>query len=51
MNPVLKKKLSILVHLAVADGEFARIEKTFIEEICAKNNVSRAECENLLRNP
>ncbi len=51
MNPVLKKKLSILIHLAVADGEFARIEKNFIEEICTRNNISRAEREQLFRNP
>ncbi len=51
MNPVLKKKLSILIHLAGIDGDFAKVEKSFIKDICDRNEVSNHEFEELLRNP
>ena len=51
MNILLKKKLSILIHLAAVDGDFAKVEKSFIKEICDRNGVSDIEFERLLRNP
>jgi hypothetical protein len=51
MNIILKKKLSILIHLAGIDGEFANVEKSFIKEICTRNDVSSLEFEQLVRNP
>ena len=51
MNPILKKKLSILIHLAGADGEFARTEKSFILDICKRNDVSVSDCEQLIEQP
>lgn len=51
MNILLKKKLSILIHLAGVDGEFAHIEKSFIKDICDRNGVSNLEFEQLVRNP
>ena len=51
MNIILKKKLSILIHLAGIDGEFANVEKSFIREICNRNDVTSLEFEQLVRNP
>jgi hypothetical protein len=51
MNILLKKKLSILIHLAAIDGEFANVEKSFIKEICDRNDVTKAEFEQLVRKP
>ncbi len=51
MNPVLKKKISILIHLAAVDGEFAPAEKAYIQGICERNNVSRLELDQLIRDP
>ena len=51
MNPVLQKKLSILIHLASVDGDFAKIEKSFILNVCSENGVSNQECEKLIDNP
>jgi len=51
MNPVLQKKLSILIRLAAIDGEFAKSEKEYIFEICKQNDVSNRECEQLIDNP
>ena len=51
MNILLRKKLSILIHLAAIDGEFANVEKSFIKEICDRNGVTGAEFEQLVRNP
>lgn len=51
MNPLVKKKLSILVRLADIDGDFAKIEKTFIEDIASKNEVTNKELSNILDNP
>ena len=51
MNPVLKKKISILIHLAGIDGEFAKVEKSYIMELCNRNGVSSRECEQLISNP
>jgi len=51
MNPILKKKLSILIHLAAADGEFAQTEKSYILDICDRNDVSLRECEQLIEKP
>jgi hypothetical protein len=51
MNPVLKKKLSILIHLAGIDGDFAKVEKSFIKDICDRNEVSNLEFEKLLQDP
>jgi len=51
MNIVLRKKISILIHLAGVDGEFANIEKSFIKEICERNGVSNLEFEQLVANP
>ncbi len=51
MNPVLKKKISILIHLAAVDGEFANIEKKFIKDICQRNDVSMDEFDQLVQNP
>jgi hypothetical protein len=51
MNPILKKKLSILIHLAGIDGEFANVEKAFIHDLCEANGVSNHEFEELISNP
>jgi hypothetical protein len=51
MNPVLQKKLSILIRLAGVDGDFAKIEKSFILNVCNENGVSNKECEDLIDNP
>lgn len=51
MNPLVKRKLSILVRLADADGEFARIERKYIEEVAEKNGVSSKELAQLINNP
>ena len=51
MNIVLRKKISILIHLAGVDGEFANIEKSFIREICVRNGVTNLEFEQLVANP
>ena len=51
MNPILKKKLSILIHLACADGDFATVEKSFIAEIAERNGVTKQEISELIANP
>ena len=51
MNPLVKKKLSILVRLADVDGDFAKIEKSFIRDIAQKNGVTDNELSQLLSNP
>lgn len=51
MNPVLQKKLSILIRLASVDGDFAKIEKSYIMNVCSENGVSNQECEKLIDNP
>ena len=51
MNIVLKKKLSILIHLAGVDNDFAKVERSFIEEICSRNGVTHEEFEELVQNP
>lgn len=51
MNPVLKKKLSILIHLASADGEFASVERAFIKDVAEKNGVSKQEINELIEKP
>ena len=51
MNPLVKKKLSILVRLADIDGEFAKIEKSFIEDIALKNGVKENDLNQLINNP
>ena len=51
MNPLLKKKLSILVRLADVDGEFANIERSYIEDIALKNGLTEKELYNILDHP
>jgi len=51
MNPILKKKLSILIRLAGSDGDFDKTERSYILEICDRNDVSHQECEKLIDNP
>jgi len=51
MNPVLKKKISILIHLASVDGDFAKVEKSYILDLCYKNGGTPYECEQLISNP
>ena len=51
MNPLVRKKLSILVRLADIDGDFAKIEKSFIEDIAIKNGVKENELHQLITNP
>ena len=51
MNPVLKKKISILIHLAAVDGEFAAAEKSYIQDICERNDVSQGELDLLIQDP
>ena len=51
MNPLIKKKLSILIHLADIDGEFAKVEKSYIEEVAEKNGVTKLELADLINSP
>jgi hypothetical protein len=51
MNPLVKKKLSILIHLANIDGEFAKVEKSFIYDIAERNGVSKDEINALIEQP
>lgn len=51
MDPLLKKKLCILIHLADIDGEFAKVERTFIDDIAFKNGVSPDELDKLISCP
>lgn len=51
MNPILNKKISILIHLAAVDGEFAASEKSFIKNICKRNNLSPLEFNQLIQDP
>ena len=51
MNPLIKKKLSILVRLADIDGDFAKIEESYIEEIARKNGVNEHELAQLFSDP
>ena len=51
MNPLTKKKLSILVRLADIDGDFAKIEKLYIEEIARKNGVTDHELAQVYNDP
>lgn len=51
MNPVLRKKISILTRLAAIDGDFAKVEKSFIQHVCEKNGFSKKECQVLIDNP
>jgi len=51
MNPLLKKKLSLLVRLADADGEFVNVERSYIEEIALRNGLSQKELSQILDNP
>lgn len=51
MNPVLRKKLNILVRLANIDGDFASVERSFIDEIARKNGLKEADLAEILRNP
>ena len=47
MNPILRKKLQILVQLALADREFAEEERIFIEKICDRNGVDPSVIDQL----
>lgn len=51
MNPVLRKKLSILVHLAESDGEFAPKEKKYIKDISMRHGASNEEVNELIKHP
>ncbi|MEN8249611.1 MAG: hypothetical protein ABFS32_11815 [Bacteroidota bacterium] len=51
MDPIFKKKISILIRLASIDGDFANVERSFIHSVCDKNGISRVECEKLIDNP
>ncbi len=51
MDPILRKKLSILIRLAGIDGAFVQKEKAFIQEICQRQGVSKEECNDLIKNP
>ena len=41
MNQILRKKLKILVLLALADKEFADLEREFIEKICLSTSPAK----------
>ena len=51
MNPVLQKKLKILVFLALADKDFAKEERAFIEKICERNNLEPSIIDDLIKDP
>ena len=51
MNPLIKKKLSILIRIATADGEFAKTEKNYITQVAEKNGVSPLELSALYEDP
>ncbi len=51
MNQILRKKLKILVLLALADKEFADQEREFIEKICLRNKVEPGIIDELINDP
>ncbi len=51
MNPILRKKLQILVFLALADKEFADQEREFIEKICTRNELDPQIIDELINDP
>jgi len=51
MNPILRKKLKILVFLALADKIFAPEEREFIKSICERHDVDPATIDELQNEP
>ena len=51
MNPVLRKKLNILVSLAMADKDFAPQERDFITNICERNQLEPRVIDELMAHP
>ncbi len=51
MNPILRKKLEILVYLALSDKEFADKERDFINNICDRNHIDPSVVEEILEEP
>lgn len=51
MNPILRKKLQILVFLALADKDFADQEREFIENICTRNELDLEIIDELINDP
>jgi len=49
MNPILQKKLKILVLLALADKDFAPREREFIENICLRNDLDTGIIDELIK--
>jgi len=51
MNPIIRKKLKILVFLALADKHFADQEREFIEKICERNELDPRIIDELINDP
>lgn len=51
MDIVTKKKLNILIQLAMADHDFAAVERELIYRIARERNYPLTDVEELIRNP
>jgi len=51
MEREIKKQLNILIQLAESDKHFASSEKELIYKIAESNNLTRADVNDLIRNP
>ena len=51
MDPILRNKLNILIHLAGVDGHFDRSERAFIYNICLRHNIELDRIGDLIEEP
>lgn len=51
MNDLLKRKISVLIHLAGVDGHFDIKEKAFIYNVCLRNGIVLDEIGDLIESP
>ena len=51
MNIILRQKISLLINLAKADGEFAEEERSLITELATSKGLSEEEISELMQRP
>ena len=51
MDIILRQKISLLINLARADGDFASEEKQLITDLASAKGLSREEVQELIDNP
>ena len=51
MNIILRQKISLLINLARADGEFAEEERQLITELATSKGLSKQEITELINQP